>query len=125
MKLHLSRPASINLFTGYGPGFVLVNGERIARSVIVMPDQLIDDWSATTFDALQPGQMVRLAELAPEIVLLGTGDRIRFPRPDIMRPLIDAGFGFEVMDAQAACRTYNILVSEDRKVAAALLLGTR
>jgi len=58
-----------------------------------------------------------------EIVLPGTGAQLRFPRPEILRPLLEAGVGVEVMDVQAACRTYNILVSEERKVAAALLLG--
>jgi len=59
----------------------------------------------------------------PEIVLLGTGEQQRFPRPEILRPLTEAGIGVEVMTVQAACRTYNILVAEERRVAAALLLG--
>jgi uncharacterized protein len=65
--------------------------------------------------------VVALAGLDREIVLLGTGRLLRFPRPELLRPLVQAGVGVEVMDVQAACRTYNILASEERKVAAALL----
>ena len=74
--------------------------------------------------ALTAEQIGQLVPLASEIVLLGTGDRLRFPRPEILRPLMEARIGFEVMDVRAACRTYNILVAEERKVAAALLLGS-
>lgn len=123
MKLHLSGPAGLNTFTASGADFVAVNGERHARSLVVLPDRLVPAWSATTFEALSAADLEVVRDLAPEIVLLGTGGRIRFPRPEIMRPLIDARIGYEVMDVPAACRTYNILVAEDRKVAAALLLG--
>lgn len=122
MKLHLERARHLNTFTGYGSGYVLVNDRRIEKSVVVLPDRIIDDWSARTFETLEPGHFATLASLAREIVLLGTGTQLRFPRPEILRPLIDAGVGVEVMDVQAACRTYNILLSEERKVAAALLL---
>lgn len=123
MKLHLTGPTHLNLFSAYGDDFVAVNGTRRHGALIVTPERLITDWSATSFDALAPEHFAPLVELAPEIVLLGTGRRLRFPRPEITRLLIDARIGVEVMDVPAACRTYNILVAEDRKVAAALLVA--
>ena len=121
MKLHLTGSGTLNLFSAYGDGYVSVNGRRIGRSVIVLPDRVIEDWGATGFDALAPAHMVALAGLDREIVLLGTGRLLRFPRPEVLRPLVQAGVGVEVMDIQAACRTYNILATEERRVAAALL----
>src|SRR3954468_15512885 len=121
MKLHLTGQSNLNLFTAYGEGYVSVNGRRIDRSVIVLPDRVIDDWGATRYDALSAAHMVTLAGLDREVVLLGTGKLLRFPRPEVLRPLVQAGIGVEVMDVQAACRTYNILASEERRVAAALL----
>jgi uncharacterized protein len=123
LKLHLESARALNTFTGYGEGFVMVNGERIERSVVVLPDRLIQDWPAEAFDELAPEHFAALAGLGREIVLLGTGTRQRFPRPEILLPLIRAGIGVEVMDLQAACRTYNILMAEERKVAAALLFA--
>ena len=122
MKLHLSEPTGQNAFTGYGPGYVAVNDERHEASLVVLPDRLITDWPATGFDSLAPDHLAPLAGLGLEVVLLGTGSTLRFPRPEVIRPLIDAGIGVEVMDVAAACRTYNILLAEDRKVCAALLL---
>jgi len=123
MKLHLSQPAGKNAITGYGEDYVLVNRERHDKTVVVLPDRLVTDWTATSFEALTADQLSELLPLAPEILLLGTGATLRFPRIEILAPLIRAKLAYEVMDTQAACRTYNILMSEERKVAAALLLG--
>jgi uncharacterized protein len=122
LKLHLESAGALNSFTGYGPGYVMVNGQRIETSVIVLPDRILPDWPPKTFDELAPEHFQALAGLGREIVLLGTGTRLRFPRAEILQPLIHARVGVEVMDLQAACRTYNILMAEERKVAAALLL---
>ncbi len=123
MKLHLSAAAGRNVFTAYGPGYVAVNEQRHVRSLIVTPHRIVADWPATTFAALQPEHLAALVDLDVEIVLLGTGEAAHFPRADIIRPLVEARIGVEAMDVQAACRTYNILMAEERKVAAALLLG--
>ena len=120
MKLHASRPLALNTITGYGEGYVLVNGQRRDSSVVVMPERL-ESWSAQAFDSLAPEHFAFLKELGMEILLLGTGPRQRFPHPRLTAALTQAGIGVEVMDLQAACRTYNILVAEERKVAAALL----
>jgi len=122
LKLHLESAGTHNAITGYGTGYVMVNRERFEKSVVVLPERIVGDWAAPSFAGLAPEHLAALAGLNLEIVLLGTGDRLRFPRPEIIAPLVRAGIGVEVMDLQAACRTYNILVAEGRKVAAALLL---
>ena len=122
MKLHLESAAAQNTFTGYGKGYVAVNGARFEKSIVVLPERIVDNWPASSFAALEPAHFAALAGLDREIILLGTGEKLRFPRPEIIAPLIRAGVGVEVMDLQAACRTYNILVAEGRKVAAALLI---
>jgi uncharacterized protein len=123
MKLHQTRAQGRSLFTGYGPGYVSVNGTRWESSVIVLPDRA-ERWDVLGFDALTEGTFTRLAELPIEILLLGSGARLRFPHPRLTQALIRAGIGLEVMDTQAACRTYNILLEEGRRVAAALLIET-
>ena len=123
MKLHLATSAGQNAITAYGEGYVTINQTRHEKSLVVTPNRLYTGWNASGFDTLTPEQIAELVPLDSEIVLLGTGDKLRFPRPEILRPLMEARIGFEVMDVRAACRTYNILMAEGRKVAAALLLG--
>ena len=123
MKLHLEPATAKNAITGYGEGYVMVNRQRFERSLVVLPERIISDWPATSFEALAPEHLAALAGLDREIILLGTGARLRFPRPEIMQSLIRSGVGVEVMDVQAAWRTYNILLAEERRVAAALLIG--
>lgn len=122
MKLHLSRGDGVNLINGYGADYILVNSERHERSLIVLPDEVVATWAAD-FSTLQVVHFDALAMRAPELVLLGSGPRLRFPPPRLYAALIKARIGVEVMDTPAACRTYNILAGEGRRVAAALLLG--
>ncbi|HXZ85234.1 MAG TPA: Mth938-like domain-containing protein [Myxococcota bacterium] len=122
MKLHRSIASGVNVVTAYGEDYVMVNGERHASNLIVLPDQVLP-WSAASFAALSAEDFAPLAGLGLEIVLLGTGPRLRFPQPSLTRALAEARVGLEVMDLRAACRTYNILVAEERKVAAALLFA--
>ena len=120
MKLHASGPSVYNTITAYGEDYVAVNGQRHQSNLIVLPERIIP-WQAEAFDTLSPENFVFLKDLNAEIVLLGTGARQRFPHPRLTAALTSAGIGLEVMDLKAACRTYNILVAEERKVAAALL----
>lgn len=122
MKLTLSNPTGQNVVSGYGPGYVTIGQQRHEQNLVVMPDTLIEPWAAGGFEALTEQDFLQLAELKPEIVLLGTGSRQRFPAPRLLRPLVDARIGCEVMDLAAACRTYTILMAEGRRVAAALLI---
>ena len=122
MKLHASAPSALNTFTGYGEGYVMVNGKRYGTNMIVLPEQLLP-WSAASFAALQESDFQIVLELNPEILLLGTGPKQRFPHPRLTRALAARRIGVEAMDLQAACRTYNILMAEERRVAAALLFS--
>jgi len=122
LKLHLTNSASQNIFTAHGAGFVAVNRQRYEQPVVVTPDQLLSDWQARSFDTLAEADFSYFLTLMPEILLLGTGPQQRFAHPRLYRALTDARIGVEFMDTPAACRTYNILMAEDRKVVAAILL---
>ena len=121
MKLHLPAATTENRFTGYGQGYVMVNNVRHEKNIIVLPERLMQ-WDVAAFETLSGRDFEFLANLAPEIVLLGTGSDLRFPHPALSQSLANARIGLEVMNTPAACRTYNILMAEGRKVAAALLL---
>ena len=122
MKLHLAKIDGQNAFTGYGDGYVLVNGSRHERSLIVLAGRLVENWGVARIEELAEADVGVLAGLGVEILLLGTGQSLRFPPPRLLQPLAAAGTGVEVMDTPAACRTYNILLAEGRNVAAALIL---
>jgi uncharacterized protein len=121
MKLHLSDAPGKNLFTGYGEGYVLINGVRHENNLIVLPGK-IDGWKEGGMENLIADDFARLAALGAEIVLLGSGAKLRFPPPALTAMVQGVGIGLEVMDTGAACRTYNILVAEGREVAAALIV---
>ncbi|WP_263771779.1 Mth938-like domain-containing protein [Propionivibrio soli] len=123
MKLQVIQAESRNVFTAYGEGYVSVNAMRHTSNLIVLPDRVITDWTSATFETLAESDIEALAALEVEIILLGTGNQLRFPEPRLMRPLAKVQKGLEVMDVQAACRTFNVLVSEGRKAAAALLFA--
>lgn len=122
MKLHLTTSEGNYLITGYGDNWVEINKTRYQHSIILLPDRLITDWPATDFETLVPAHFQPIAEMQPEVVLLGTGAKHRFIHPRISQLLIEKGIALECMDTAAACRTYNILMSEGRLVAAALLI---
>lgn len=121
LKLHADTSTAQNTVTAYGPGYVDINRVRHTTSVIVTPDT-VEPWTVTDFDSLETGHFDRLAALGGEVVLLGTGARQRFPDPLLTQSVHRAGIGLEVMNTQAACRTYNILMAESRRVAAALIV---
>lgn len=121
MKLHLENNSSLNTITAYGPGWIEVNRQRHAGSVLVRPEGEILAWPVDAFEGLTGGHFADVLAMTPEVVLLGTGTRQRFPHPSVFAALTRARIGVEVMDTGAACRTYNILMSEGRKVLAALL----
>ena len=123
MKLQLAQPDGRNLFTDYGEGYVSVNAVRHNTSLVVLPQRIIESWTDSSIDTLTLADFAFLAALDTEIILLGTGNQLRFPNPERLQPLIQARKGLEVMDIQAACRTYNVLAGEGRKVAAALVFS--
>ena len=122
LKLHLNSPDGRYQFTGYGDDHVLVNGQRLDFGLVVSPTLLEREiFRGLTFEALELSHFEWMRAQEAGIVLLGTGAKLRFPHPSLTRPLIEAGIGLEVMDTGAACRTYNLLASEGRKVLAAIL----
>ena len=121
MKLHLTSGEGQHLFSGHGPGYVAVNRVRYESSIVVTPTS-VTTWSVSGFEALRMEDFAAVLALQPEVVIFGTGRAMRFPDPALAVELAAAGIGFEVMDSGAACRTYNILAAEGRRVAAAILI---
>jgi uncharacterized protein len=123
MKLHLSNTSGLNSVTAYGEGYVEINHRRHTTSLVVTPQTLyLEDWADLGFEQLNEDHFARLAQLKPEMVLLGTGAKLRFPHPRLSRALVEGRIGLDVMDSGAACRTYNILMAEGRNVMAVILL---
>jgi len=110
------------LVEAYEPGCVRIGGRDYSGTLAVTAGQVLADWGPSDFDALTRSHLAAIAELAPQVVVLGTGRRQRFPDPAIYAALLERGIGVEIMDTGAACRTYNILAGEGRRVVAALIL---
>ena len=121
MKMRADRIEGQNAIARHGPEGVVVNGVEHTESVVVPWRGEVLRWNAESFEALAADHFARLAALKPELVIFGSGARLRFPAPALLRPLIDAGIGVETMDTAAACRTYNVLLAEGRSVVAGLL----
>jgi uncharacterized protein len=123
LKLHATVVPSSNTFNAYGDGYVEVNAVRHARSIVVLPDRPVADWPVASFEELTEDSFRLVAATDPELVVFGSGATLRFVHPRLLRALSERGIGVETMDVYAACRTYNILMAEGRRVAAALLIG--
>ncbi|MDO5624887.1 MAG: Mth938-like domain-containing protein [Pseudomonadota bacterium] len=109
--------------TAHGPGWLALGAERIDHSLVLHGDSgQRHDWGCARFEDLTAAHFAQLCQGQPELVVFGSGKRLRFPQPAWIRPLIEAGIGIETMDTPAACRTYNILAGEGRRVVAALLV---
>jgi uncharacterized protein len=121
MKLHLDPVGSLYLFTAHGSSHVDINNRRFEDNVALLPQRIVERWTTARFENLVEADFAILARLGADVLLLGTGNRLRFPSGKLLRPIAEAGVGLEVMDLAAACRTYNILAAEGRQVAAALL----
>ena len=113
---------AVNSIRAYRDGEILVNDQTISYSVVITPDA-IQEWGPGSVDELTQQHFSQLGELRPEIVILGTGRQLRFPPPPLSIELQTQGIGVEVMATDAACRTFNVLLAEDRRVVAALIIG--
>ena len=122
MRFDLS-VASGNVFTEHGAGYVRLGVVEYRENLIVTADKIATGWASGGFDALTTEDFAAIATLEPELVIFGTGTTLRFPHARLTRALTDARIGLEVMDTPAACRTFNILAAEGRKVAAAILIA--
>ncbi len=122
MKLHQNPRPTTHLVTGFGDGYLQIGDRQVTRTVVLGPGVIIEDWGDSSIERIAAEDFAQLTRLQAQILLLGTGPTQQFPHPSLLRPLIDAGVGVEVMDTLAAARTYNILVAEGRSVAAVLIL---
>jgi uncharacterized protein len=121
MKLQPDRFDTLSV-NAHGPGWVAVNGQKWSESVVVSSQGELFGWNCAGFDQLTAAHFEQLLAGQPELVIFGSGTRLRFAPPAMLRSLIEKGVGVECMDTLAACRTYNILAGEGRKVVAALLI---
>lgn len=122
MKVSLDTGTASHLIKAYGAGSIQINETVYHRDLIVMPESIEPDWASAPIAELGPDHFAAVRDYAPEILLLGTGRNQIFPPARLMAELGRQGMGLEVMDTAAACRTYNVLMSEDRRVAAALMM---
>jgi uncharacterized protein len=113
---------NVHSVSGYGPGWISVGKQKIAHSVVLGSRGERLEWNCKQFEDLQASHFAQVVELNPELVIFGSGQRLRFPMPSCLQPLIEKQIGLETMDTPAACRTFNVLASEGRHVIAALLI---
>lgn len=126
MKLHADQP-DVQTITAYGAGWVAVDNQRHQTSLVLSSSGRLLPWDCSRFDELTASHFEGLLALSaepPELVVFGSGERLRFPRPALVKSLIEQRIGIETMDTPAACRTYNILAGEGRRVVLALLIET-
>lgn len=122
MKMSLDTGTASYLIRAYSQGSITINQTVYTSDLILMPDAVIADWESAPVAELRAAHFDLLADYGPEIVLLGTGREQRFPPARLLADIGRRGIGLEVMDTAAACRTFNVLMSEDRRVAAALMM---
>ena len=122
MKFTLEPGAPVNLIRGYTDAEVRIGTASVRDSCIVTADTLISEWEPQRFEDLRPAHLEAIFALQPELVLLGTGPVQRFPQAQIRALIAQRGIGLEAMQLGAACRTFNVLVQEERRVAAGLFL---
>jgi uncharacterized protein len=123
MKLTLDARADVNLIRGYAAGGLRIGARTVSSTCIVTAEKLITEVSAPSAAALETAHLEPIFELDPQVVILGTGALERFPSAEVRQAFAARGIGLEPMDLRAACRTYNILVQEERRVVALLFLN--
>lgn len=122
MKLHSTPTQHYQTVTAYDETGIEINAVRFNYSLIVMPEMPPVAWPPGAFDSLTPEHFAQIDAHSPDVVILGTGNKQRFVHPRLTRVLTERRIGVECMDNQAACRTYNILMGEGRRVALALII---
>ena len=122
MKLSLDSSDATYVIKGYFDDGVQINNTIYSSSLIIGAHKLQTDWKPISAESINESDLSRLTESDPEIVVLGVGHRLIFPDMQLIAPILAQGLGVEVMDTRAACRTYNILIAEKRKVVAGLII---
>ena len=107
----------------YDDKSITINEKMFTQSLIVSNFQIIENWPVNEINDLSNQSLQAIIELQPEVIIIGTGKQILFPRPENYSSVINMGIGIEFMNTGAACRTYNVLLSEDRKVAAGIIIA--
>jgi uncharacterized protein len=110
-----------NSIQAYQPGQITINERDYNQSLILSATEIVTPWPVTNIDELSAEQMQTIVDQKPEVILLGTGEKQQFPDIEIIGYFAQLGLGLEVMNTGAACRTFNILVAEDRQVVAAII----
>ena len=122
MQLSRDEGKVSNAITAYAAGEIRMRDRVFRASLIATRDAVIEEWNPASVEQLCIGDFARLLELAPDVVILGTGPKQRMPPPELFAAFAARRIGLEVMDTGAACRTYNLLLSEFREVALALIV---
>ena len=122
MKFTEELPNGSNVIHAYHEHGININGQTYSESLVLSQEILVTDWPVSSIAELNRVHLQDLLSNGPEVILIGTGKQLVFPSPDIYAPIISQGIGIEFMDTGAACRTYNILISENRKVIAGMIL---
>lgn len=122
MKLHADRPEGVNVINACAADAISVNGERYPHSIVLGHVGSIQAWPVSAVEDLQESHFAEIVAAAPEVVIFGSGPKLKFPHPALLRSLMAARIGVETMDTGAACRTFNVLAGEGRRVMAALIV---
>lgn len=122
MKFSEDKTAGSNIIRAYDERGIDINGRLFRQSLVISKNQLLADWPVSSIDELNETTLATLLVIEPEVILIGTGQTLRFPHPETYASLLNQGIGVEFMDSGAACRTYNILLGEDRRVIAGIIL---
>ena len=120
MQLNKDRHHGDYVINAYQDGIITINKTCYKNSLIISPHRLIDDWAPQSIEELKREHFMPIISMKPEVVILGTGSKLIFPDPAILAPFYNNNIGVEIMDTQAACRTFTVLMAEDRNAVAAL-----
>ena len=122
MELTLHKPGDHHFIRSFDADGVTVTDTLYRESLVLSADRLVSDWPVRSVAELSEEHLEAVLEMEPEVVLLGTGRKQAFPAPRLLRAFFERGIGFEAMTTEAACRTFNVLVSEGRTAVAALII---
>ncbi len=122
MKFSEDPGGGIHRIDAYAAGHIVISGRDYCVGLIVSPRRVVEGWGPAEPTELAAQHIAALIELDPQVIVIGTGAHQVFPHPSLYAPAHNRGVGIEVMDTGAACRTYNILVGEGRRVAAGLMM---
>jgi uncharacterized protein len=122
MKFSEADQGDGHVISGYAPGRVVVDGRSYRQGLIVSPERIVEGWGPASAAELAMAHFEPLLALDPQVIVIGTGQHQVFPAPEVYLAALQCGVGVEIMDTGAACRTYNIVMAEGRRIAAGLII---